>query len=166
MELYILRHGIATQRQTHHTRRDALRPLTDRGVRKLHRVGRYLHVMEVTLDLTLTSPLVRARQTAEIIAGDLACPTVEETSFLEPGGNLEKLCALMARRARAARRVMLVGHEPALSTLCSVLLTGEDGLQMVMKKGGLCKLRVDRMTYGRCATLQWLISPGLLAGMR
>jgi phosphohistidine phosphatase SixA len=59
---------------------------------------------------------------------------------------------------------MLVGHEPYLSDLVSMLLTGHTGLPLNLKKGGLCKLSVTRVRYGRCATLEWLLAPRVLAG--
>ncbi len=54
---------------------------------------------------------------------------------------------------------MLVGHEPYLSTLISLLLSGDGGLQVEMKKGGLCKLSVESLKHGRCAKLEWLLTP-------
>ena len=62
-------------------------------------------------------------------------------------------------------RVLLVGHEPGLSRLISVLLSGKQSLAITMKKGGICKLVMPGLRYGRCASLEWLVNPaGLLDG--
>ena len=57
--------------------------------------------------------------------------------------------------------MLLVGHEPDLGRLISVLVTGKRGLAVAVKKGGLCKLEIGTLQYGRCATLQWLVPPKL-----
>ncbi len=61
--------------------------------------------------------------------------------------------------------VLLVGHEPYLSDLISLLLSGESGLAIVMKKAGFCKLSIGQLCFGRCATLEWLVTPKLMALM-
>ncbi len=58
---------------------------------------------------------------------------------------------------------MLVGHEPYLSGLISVLVAGDHSLSIVVKKGGLCRLSIDKLIYDRCATLEWLAAPAMLA---
>jgi phosphohistidine phosphatase SixA len=57
-----------------------------------------------------------------------------------------------------------VGHEPYLSELISVLLTGRLDLPLALKKGGVCRLTANRLHYGRCATLEWLLTPRVVAG--
>ena len=59
----------------------------------------------------------------------------------------------------ARQHILLVGHEPYLSRLISTLVTGSSALPLVMKKGGLCKLSIDTLRFGRCATLEWLLTP-------
>ncbi len=164
MELYLVRHAIAAKRRM--VRRDRDRPLTEGGIRKMRRIARALCVLGIRADLILSSPLRRARETAGILAAELGSPDPEPTPFLEPGVTTERLCAFIIRRAGRARRVFLVGHEPALSILASVLLSGEAQTQLTMKKGGVCKLRVDRLRCGRCAVLEWLLTPRVLAKMR
>jgi phosphohistidine phosphatase len=60
---------------------------------------------------------------------------------------------------------MLVGHEPYLSGLISLLVSGDSDCRIVMKKGGLCKLSVGTLKHGRCAALEWLLTPKQLAAM-
>ncbi len=166
MELYLLRHAVAVKRQARRPGGDRGRRLTRGGIRKMRRIARALRALEIRADLILSSPFLRARETAEIIAAELGSPDPELTAYLEPGVATERLCAFLSRRAGKARRVFLVGHEPALSVLASVLVSGGEQMQMVMKKGGVCRLRVGRLRCGRCAELEWLLTPRVLAQMR
>jgi phosphohistidine phosphatase len=156
MELYLLRHAIAVPRKGPH---DRDRPLTKEGLRRIRRIAKGMGVLRIAPDAILSSSFRRARETADIVAAQLRCEAPELTPHLEPGGNPGRMVALLRKRLHAARCVVLVGHEPALSSLASTLLTGGDAMRMEMKKGGLCKLRIDRLRYGRCATLQWLLTP-------
>ncbi len=58
--------------------------------------------------------------------------------------------------------MMIVGHEPMLSQIVSVLLTGSSAAAVPLKKGGLCKLAVNDLRYGKCASLEWFLTPRLL----
>lgn len=166
MELYLLRHAIAEKRQSRQPRRDRDRPLTDDGIRKMRRIARGLRILDVGADLILSSSLRRARQTAEIVAAELGSAVPELTPFLDPGADGERLCVFLARRAQEAEKIILVGHEPALSGLASMLLSGDQRMRIVMKKGGICKLCIDRLRWGRCATLVWLLSPRVVEGLK
>lgn len=130
----------------------------------MRRVARGLRALDVRVDLILSSPLCRARQTAEIVAAELGIPVLEVTRHLEPGAEPDRLVSFLERRAGGAGVIVLVGHEPGLSSLVSMLLGG--GGRMAMKKGGLCKVRIDRLRRGRRAILEWLLTPRHLAGMR
>jgi len=125
----------------------------------MHRVAHGMRALRISPDLILTSSYLRAQETADIVAAELGCKAPELTPHLEPGGDPEGLLALLRERTHAAQCILLVGHEPALSSLASMLLTGDARMQMAMKKGGLCKLRIDQVRYGRCATLGWLLTP-------
>lgn len=164
MTLYLLRHGIAAERGTGQYASDADRPLTPKGRRKLRRAATAMRAMELAFDVILSSPLVRARQTAELIAKALHCRhRLELTELLAPGASAEGL----VRRLKQLKpqRVLLVGHEPDLSALASWLLTGGDELAIQFKKGGLCRLSTERLRSGRCASLDWLVTPSQLESM-
>jgi phosphohistidine phosphatase len=165
MELYLLRHAIAVDREERSPRRDRERSLSREGIRKMRTIAHGMRVLRISPDLILSSPFLRARATADIVAAELGCKTPELTRHLEPGGDSERLLALLQERTHAAQCILLVGHEPALSSLASTLLTGDDGMQMTMKKGGLCKLCIDQLRYGQCATLVWLLAPRQLMSM-
>jgi len=162
MEIYILRHGIAVDRGTPGYKKDSDRPLTSEGEEKVHQIAKAMLAMELKFDLILSSPYVRAKQTAEIVAAEFD-EDVTFTDFLVPNGNpLELIRELNDEKPQ---RVLLVGHEPDLSGLISVLVTGESDAAIELKKGGLCKLSVDRLAFGQCATLNWLLTPKQLRAL-
>lgn len=163
MELYLLRHGIAVERGTPGFKKDSGRPLTQEGKEKMHQIAEAMLGMELRFDLILSSPYVRAEQTANIVAGDLD-EEVTFTRFLEPGGNALRLISQI--NDESPQRVLLVGHEPDLSQLISVLITGGSVAGIELKKGGLCKLTTDKLVFGRCATLDWLLTPKQLRQLR
>ena len=167
MNLYILRHGLAFERDSRRFPRDSERPLTAKGERKLRKISQAIEVLELSFDLILSSPYVRARQTAEIVAKRLGGGLkVELSDALAPAGSPRKLINLLNGLNPAPRNVLLTGHEPYLSSLISLLVSGEAGLEVVMKKGGLCHLKAEALQHGRCASLEWLLTPGQMALMR
>ena len=163
MEIYILRHGIAVERGTRGYRKDSDRPLTKEGEEKTRQIATVLAAMDLQLDLILSSPFLRAKQTAEIV-GEALGEEVTFTDLLEPDANPSALIAEI--NDEKPLRVMLVGHEPDLSQLISILITGQSNVSIELKKGGLCKLTSDKLTFGQCATLNWLLTPKQLRSMR
>jgi len=156
MEIYILRHGIAVNRGTPGYKKDSDRPLTPEGEEKVHQIAKAMLAMELKFDLILSSPYLRSKQTAQIVAAELD-EEVTLTDLLTPDGNpLELIRELNDEKPQS---VLLVGHEPYLSGLISVLVTGESKAAIELKKGGLCKLSADRVSFGQCATLNWLLTP-------
>jgi len=164
MNLLLLRHGIAVDFGTPGYERDSERPLTPEGRRKTRAVARALAALGISPDVILTSPLVRAHQTAEIVASSMKLKKrMEICEPLASGGDAKRLIAEVNRRHPNAERIMLVGHEPDLSLLASLLLTGcADGVAMEFKKGGVCSLEADELRAGKCATLLWLAPPRVL----
>jgi phosphohistidine phosphatase len=162
MEIYILRHGIAVDRGTLGYKKDSDRPLTNEGEEKMHQIAKAILAMDLKFDLILSSPYVRAQQTAQIVAAELD-EEVTLTEFLVPNGNALEL--IRELNDEKPQRVLLVGHEPHLSGLISVLVTGESDAAIELKKGGLCKLSTDRLAFGQCATLNWLLTPKQLRSM-
>lgn len=163
MELYILRHGIAVERGTPGYKKDSARPLTPEGEDKMRQIADAMRGMDLKFDLILSSPFARAEQTANIVAGELD-EEVTFSKYLEPGGNALELIGEI--NDEKAHRVLLVGHEPDLSSLISVLITGGSDATIELKKGGLCKLTTDKLVFGQCATLNWLLTPKQLRQLR
>jgi phosphohistidine phosphatase len=160
MDLFLLRHAIAEQRDPTKYPDDALRPLTEKGIKRMRRVAEGFLAAGLTFDVIYTSPYTRARQTADIVADVFGLRKVlRETDTLAVDGDPEALIAELKKVD--ATSILLVGHEPYLSELISHLLVGDASLDVTMKKGGLCKLTVGMLKYGKCATLDWLIPPSL-----
>ena len=164
MDLYLLRHGIAVESGTPGFEIDSTRPLTAQGRRKTERVAEGMRAFGLSFDRILTSPYVRARQTAEIVAvvfGAEERLALEEN--LAPGGNRWQLMEGLAHSSEPPASVLLVGHEPGMSESISMLISGNTDLAIEMKKAGLCRLAVETPQYGRCARLCWLLTPRQLS---
>jgi len=158
MEIYLLRHGVAAERGTRGVTEEQ-RPLTPEGAAKMRAAAEGMKKLGVEFDALLTSPLVRARQTADIVASVYgARGRLKELPALRAGAPREKLWSALKLLADA-RRLMLVGHEPDLSELASVLLTGKpDGLNLQLKKGGLCFIEINSLPPQGRGQLCWLLS--------
>ncbi len=166
MNLYLLRHGLAVEPGTPGFAKDSDRPLLPKGERKLRKIAKTIGAMEISFDLILSSPYVRARQTAEIVAEVLGLrKKLELSDALTPAGSVKRLVDLINHLQPAPTNVLLVGHEPYLSELISLLVSGHVGFAVVMKKGGLCRLSVQALHAGHCAALEWLLTPKQMALM-
>jgi len=164
MKLFLLRHGPAWQRGDPRWPDDDLRPLDPAGRRKLKAIAAGMKAMGWTFGGWWTSPLVRARQTAEIVAAAFGAEkTIEVVPELAPGGDFRKLL----RRLRAAPgrpdRVVLVGHEPYLGDLLGLLVSGRTDLSLGLKKGGLARVTFEGAVRPGAARLDWLLTPRQLA---
>jgi len=164
MTLFILRHGIAVEHDAPGYDRDSDRPLTAEGRRKTRLIARALGKLGIKPDVILTSPFVRAHQTAEIVATELRLKKrLHVCEPLASGGSAKQLIAEINKQHSDAASIMLVGHEPDLSQLASLLLSGKpNGVRIELKKGGLCGLETDELRAGKCAVLQWLAPPKVL----
>lgn len=160
MNLFLLRHGIAAERGDFDYQNDAGRPLTTKGRRQLRKVAAALRGMKLRFDVIWSSPLVRARQTADIVAAELKLKQrLAFTDALKPGGDAKTLVQKIAALKPAPENLLLVGHEPDLSELISLFVTGNTAADFALKKGGLAKLEADQLRAGKCATLVWLLTP-------
>lgn len=164
MRLLLLRHGLAVEPGTPGYEDDDTRPLTAEGRRKTELVARALGRLELAPEVILTSPLPRARQTAEIIATELGrTRQLHNCQALAPGGKPVSLLALVKKSHARAGTTMLVGHQPDLGELASLLLTGNAlGAALEFKKAGLAVLEWNRSTSGGDARLQMLLPPRVL----
>ncbi len=159
MDLYILRHAIAGERESFDGP-DSERPLTKEGAKKMKRIAKELKKLDIKFDLILSSPFLRAKETAEIMAEEFHRENVLKfSSNLRVGGNPAALVHEINTGYKKFGSILLVGHEPCLSGLILMLVSGKTDLAITMKKGGICKLSVESLRYGRCATLEWLMAP-------
>jgi phosphohistidine phosphatase len=161
MELLVIRHAIAVDRDESKIS-DAERPLTEKGRGRMEEVAAGLSELVPEVDLIATSPLVRARETAAIVARcyDVKPQIVEQLAAGAPLGRLLEWLA-----AQVASRVAIVGHEPGLSTFASWLISARPESHLILKKGGACLLQVPGKIEPGMATLAWLLTPKQLRRM-
>jgi phosphohistidine phosphatase len=160
MQLYVMRHGIAEDRDAAPGRPDGDRPLTERGRRRVRAIARGMKGLGVSFEAIWTSPLLRARQTADGVAEVYGMESaVEECPALQPGGDPRLLVRTLLERPVPVEGVLLVGHEPDAGELVSLLVTGRTSSEFRMKKGGVCALSAERLEAGACARLEWLLAP-------
>lgn len=165
MDLLIVRHAIAVERGDRAYPNDEERPLTPDGIHKFRAAARGIRELDVKPDRILTSPLVRARQTAELLR-DLVVPDLDldVSPHLKPGGDYAAL--LHAAASPGAERVAVVGHEPHLSGFLSFCLVGERArASILLKKGAAALVRFEEPAASGAGTLEWLLQPGALRGM-
>jgi len=160
MKLYFLRHADAAKRDPEEYPDDSQRPLTRSGHKRMVKTARILSKLELHIDLILSSPYLRARETAEIVRKNLRLgkDQLVLNDQLAPLGDASQLI-LNIRSDYPVNNLLMVGHEPELSKLISLLRSGETSLAIELKKGGICCLSVDELAEGKCAALEWLLSP-------
>jgi phosphohistidine phosphatase len=162
MDLYIIRHAIAVDEATSDYE-DSERPLTDKGRKKMRQIARSLRNLGVELDLILSSPYVRARETAEILANVFKLrERIVFSDNLIPLQRPELLISEINEKHHVDS-LALVGHEPHLSSLIGQLVSEDSKVEITLKKGGVCYLTADNLHHhDHPATLEWLLTPGIL----
>ena len=161
MELVFLRHGVAAD-QADWKGNDADRPLTEEGSARTKDVVRGLRAMKIRPDVILSSPLLRARETAEIARkGLLADAKVEVVDELESAASPDRLLARLADLADKPL-VLCVGHEPHISTTISAMISGKTAASVEVKKASACAIRFSGIPKSGSGTLLWLLPPKFL----
>jgi phosphohistidine phosphatase len=155
-ELHFLRHAHAGDPMAWDGP-DEVRPLSDKGEKQADRLGRFLAGVDFAPDAIITSPKVRARQTAEIVAGHLGI-AVSLDDRLARGFDLEVVEGLL-RDAGDPVRPVLVGHDPDFTEIVEIL-TGSTTL--TMKKGAIARIDIERPLATGAGSLAWLVTPDLL----
>jgi phosphohistidine phosphatase len=162
LELYLIRHGIAEDRGEDWPD-DSKRPLTNGGITKLRKEARGLVTLGVAFDQIVTSPLVRTRQTADVLAEVLKSkPPIAASDALAPAGTPAAVIQEIARHARKPR-VALVGHEPNMGELAAQLIGAKAPLEF--KKGGLCRIDFDVLPPKGVGALRWFVTPKMLRAL-
>jgi len=163
--LYLIRHAIAADRGPKYPR-DTERPLTGRGRRRMKDVvsgWRSLDSKPPQLTVVLTSPLVRAKSTADIVVRGLDKKTpLERFPPLAPGHSPGDVATALGRYKKA-KTIALVGHEPDLGKLAAWLIGAREPLQF--KKGGIARIDVPSLPPGQNGRLVWLATPAMLRAL-
>ena len=159
MNLYLMRHGIAVFRDAPGIRSDRDRPLTQKGIKRMEKAAKGLAALKISFDHILTSPLVRARQTAKVVAETLnRADRLKEIRELAPAGTVQSLLDSLTPYRRDGH-LLLVGHEPLLSETASFLLSKDTQIELLLKKAGICAIEVDDLPPQRPGTLLWMLAP-------
>ncbi|MEA5627285.1 phosphohistidine phosphatase SixA [Nostoc sp. UHCC 0251] len=163
MELYLIRHGIAEDKGL--GIKDEERSLTKEGRQKTEKVAQKLVKLGLSFDLILTSPLVRARQTADILIAEKLSPQLEESSHLAHDGQISSWLKdwFEPRNFSQNTQLALVGHEPDLTSWAEILLWGEVKESLVLKKAGMIGIKLPETgsPLGR-SQMFWLTPPKYL----
>ena len=159
MEIYLIRHGIAVDRGTYDD--DEQRPLTTKGRSKTTKVTDTLLAKGVEFDLILSSPLVRAYQTAEILRQANLSQQLVTFEALKPNGDIEKFTSWLKKQDREQNStIALIGHQPDLGNWAEILIWGTIKGQIVVKKAGVIGLKLPEIgTPIARSTLFLLTSP-------
>jgi phosphohistidine phosphatase len=160
MELYLIRHGIALDHGI--IARDEERPLTDKGREKTAQVARRLVQQEIQFDGIFYSPLVRARQTAEILQAESLGDRLIKSDSLAPGGDIDLWIEQLTQSSdlRDDSCFALVGHQPDLGRWAETLIWGEAQDKIILKKAGVIGLHLSAIALAKGeGELFLLISP-------
>jgi phosphohistidine phosphatase len=164
MKVFLVRHAIAHERNRARWPDDALRPLTPAGKRKFRSAARGLAGVLPRSAALLTSPFVRARDTAALLAKAMGRKKVIECAELASGRPAHEVFEML--RARKDEAVILVGHEPNLSTLLSACLHEHARLNIDFKKGGAACVEFGARVQPGRGTLRWMLPPRVSSALR
>lgn len=164
MQLILVRHAIALDREAFLNKTgldDSLRPLSVKGRKKMQKIALELQSWIKSVDLIVTSPYLRARQTAELLSEIFINTKLIESAELVPHGHPDLFVKWLRSHGKNHKKIMMVGHEPQLSSFASYLMAGKSASTLVLKKSGVACLHVpDWDELDMCtAQLLWLVQP-------
>lgn len=159
LELYLIRHGVAAERGEEFPD-DSTRPLTSDGISRLRKEAKALDALEIGFDQILSSPLMRAKQTADVF-GELlkSKPAVSATDALTPAGSPTAVIQELGKHMRKAR-IALVGHEPNMGELAAYLIGAK--VPLAFKKGAICRIDFAVFPPKGKGQLVWFVTPRML----
>ena len=165
MRIYLIRHSNAVDLGAEEYEDDSQRPLTEKGCEKLESIASALKRLGVGPDLIVSSPYVRARQTAELLARGLKYKgEIELNEALIPFGEADTIVGEINEKY-SVDELLIVGHEPSLGILIGTLTSGNPDMAITLKKGSVCCLAADDLRVERKAALEWLLTPKILSAL-
>lgn len=161
LDLFVLRHGEAGAKIDDQEKDDA-RPLTREGRQEMEIIAKSLTGLGLEIDLVASSPLPRALQTAEIVSRRFKkLNTLEQWEELKPQPETDPLYRRLSRQKKPGE-LLIVGHEPMLSTVIGEIISGNPHVNIVLKKAGLAKVEILGFRPKITGELRWLLTPRLL----
>jgi phosphohistidine phosphatase len=165
MNVLIIRHAIAFERDRHRWRDDTERPLSPAGIRSARKAAAGIRQLVKPPQRVLTSPLVRARQTAQILTDIAGWPHASECAELSPGGPLPRVFAALNRERN--EQIAIVGHQPDLGLLLAACLMGDAGpVSIELKKFAVACVSFNAIPRAGRGVLRWLATPRMLRALR
>jgi phosphohistidine phosphatase len=162
LELYLVRHAIAADRGADYPD-DSKRPLTNAGISRFRKEAKALGAADVGIELIISSPLTRAKQTAEILAQALPTrPSITLSDSLAPAGTPASIFQELAKHMRKGK-IALVGHEPNIGELAARLIGSRTPIEF--KKGAICRIDFEVFPPKGSGQLRWFITPKMLRRM-
>jgi phosphohistidine phosphatase len=159
LELYLVRHGEAAERGAEFPD-DSKRPLTSQGISRLRKEAKALASLGVDFDQIISSPLVRTKQTADILAQAMPSrPSVVTSDSMAPAGTPTAVFQELAKHMRKAR-IALVGHEPNMGELAARLIGARTPIEF--KKGAICRIDFEVFPPKGHGQLRWFVTPKML----
>lgn len=165
MRIYLIRHSNAVDPGTPGYEDDSQRPLTEKGREKMNKIAVALKKMNVKPDLIVSSPYVRARQTAEILAKVMKYKrNICFSDALIPMGEPDEIIGEINEKYDVDE-LLLISHEPFISGLIGTLTADSPDIGVNIKNGGICCLSADDLHMERRAVLEWLLPPKILSAL-
>lgn len=161
MDLYIVRHAWAEDRDESRWPDDGLRPLTSDGKERFARVAKKLAALGMKPGVIATSPFTRCLETAQILAAAVSDAKIVKLDELQPGSDLQGLLRWTARQAAKHEQIAWVGHAPDVDRLAAALI-GDGGSLIHFAKGAAAAIRFDREPAPASGELQWLATAKVL----
>lgn len=140
MEIYLIRHGIAAERGTY--AKDGERPLTEKGISKTTKVAQKLLDRGITFEHILSSPLVRAYQTAKILKNTGLGKQIKLHEPLAIGGDIQLWLQWLSNNYNNEHKIALVGHQPDLTNWAEMLVFGSIQDRFILKKAGIIGIKI------------------------
>lgn len=162
MDLFILRHGDAEPRAAGIDEFD--RALTGKGREDIRKVAAWIKSADLSFDLIATSPFKRAKETAEIVAKVLG-KKIDTWPSLAPEGD-RKALTMAISQLEGVESLLIVGHEPLLSTFLSQVIAGDDRASVLLAKGGMARIKDVTVSDPIAGDLHWLVTPKLVQTLK
>ncbi len=163
MKIYLIRHSNAVDLESADLEPDEQRPLSEKGREKMKNIACALKVLGIKPNLIVSSPYVRAEQSAQILKKALECKKdVAITDALVPFGDANDIIGEINEKF-SVDELILVGHEPCLSGLIGALVSGAPEIFITLKYGGVCCLSADDLRMQRVGAIDWILTPKILS---
>ena len=163
MKIFLMRHAVAMEREdfAKKNKDDSLRPLIEKGRERTRKMTKQLQLMDENFDMIISSPFLRAMQTAEIVCQGYNIRELHECAELVPSAPPQALAQWLRTEAKRARSLLAVGHEPQMSVFASWLVSGYTDSVIELKKAGVICLEVESFEDlgPRSALLKWILQP-------